>query len=157
MICGRYYLGLDHMDEIAPIRREIFGLGQGWTDDILFDETDETAIQAIVYKDINRTIPVGVGRLHKTEDGLDYKIGRIAVKKEERGQGYGDFIVRMLVDKGLLMGADRVLVGAQPHAIAFYEKIGFRPIGETYVEAGITHTVLEIKQNTICKACQEHK
>jgi len=156
MICGRYYLGLDHMEEIAPIRREVVGTEQGWLDDILFDETDETAVQAVVYKDINRTIPVGVGRLHKTGDGEDYKIGRIAVKKEERGQGYGDFIVRMLVDKGLLMGADRVLVGAQPHAIAFYEKIGFRPIGETYVEAGIVHTVMEIRQNTICKACQGH-
>ena len=156
MICGRYYLGLDHMEEIAPIRREVFGAEQGWLDDILFDEADETAVQAVVYKDINRTIPVGVGRLHKTGDGEDYKIGRIAVKKEERGQGYGDFIVRMLVDKGLLMGADRVLVGAQSHAIAFYEKIGFRPIGETYVEAGIVHTVMEIRQNTICKACQGH-
>ena len=41
MICGRYYLGLDHMDEIAPIRREVFGKEQGWSDDILFDETDE--------------------------------------------------------------------------------------------------------------------
>ena len=142
------------MDEIAPIRREVFGAEQGWSDNILFDETDETAVQAVVYKDINRTIPVGVGRLHKTGDGDDYKIGRIAIKKEERGQGYGDFIVRMLVDKGLLMGADRVLVGAQPHAIPFYEKIGFHPVGETYIEAGIVHTVMEIRQNTICKACQ---
>ncbi len=144
------------MEEIAPIRREVFAAEQGWSDDILFDETDETAVQAVVYKDINRTIPVGVGRLHKISDGVDYKIGRIAVKKKERGQGYGDFIVRMLVDKGLLMGADRVLVGAQPHAIAFYEKIGFRPVGESYMEAGIEHTVMEIRQNTICKACQGH-
>ena len=145
------------MEEITPIRREVFGTEQGWCDDILFDETDETAIQAIVYKDMNRTIPVGVGRLHKLEAEGDFKIGRIAVKKEERGQGYGDFIVRMLVDKGLMMGADRVLVGAQPHAIAFYEKIGFRSIGETYTEAGILHTVMEIRQNTVCKACQGHK
>ena len=145
------------MEEITPIRREVFGTEQGWCNDILFDETDETAIQAIVYKDMNRTIPVGVGRLHKLEAEGDFKIGRIAVKKEERGQGYGDFIVRMLVDKGLMMGADRVLVGAQPHAIAFYEKIGFRSIGETYTEAGILHTVMEIRQNTVCKACQGHK
>ena len=156
MICGRYYLGLDHMEEIAPIRREVFGAEQGWSEEILFNEVDETAIQAVVYKDMDRTIPVGVGRLHKTENGEDFKIGRIAVKKEERGQGYGDFIVRMLVDKALMMGADRVLVGAQPHAVAFYQKIGFRPVGETYVEAGIEHTVMEIRQNTICKACQGH-
>lgn len=154
MICGRYYLGLDHMEEIAPIRREVFGAEQGITDEILFDGDDETAIQAVVYKDSNRTEPVGVGRLIKLSTDGDYKIGRIAVKKSERGQGYGDFIVRMLVDKGLMMGANRVLVGSQPHAVGFYQKIGFRPIGESYVEAGIEHTVMEIKQNTICKACQ---
>lgn len=154
MICGRYYLGLDHMEEIAPIRREVFGTEQGITDDILFDDDDETAIQAVVYKDSNRTEPVGVGRLIKLSTDGDYKIGRIAVKKSERGQGYGDFIVRMLVDKGLMMGANRVLVGSQPHAVGFYQKIGFRPIGESYVEAGMEHTVMEIKQSTICKACQ---
>lgn len=156
MICGRYYLGLDHMNEIAPIRLEVFGAEQGIKKDIIFDETDEVAVHAIVYKDINRTIPVGAGRLYKTDNGEEYKIGRIAVKKEERGQGFGDFIVRMLVDKALMMGADRVLVGSQPHAVAFYEKIGFRPTGEKYVEAGIEHTVMEIRQNTICKACQSH-
>lgn len=156
MICGRYYLGLDHMNEIAPIRLEVFGAEQGIKENIIFDETDEVAVHAIVYKDINRTIPVGAGRLYKTDNGEEYKIGRIAVKKEERGQGFGDFIVRMLVDKALMMGADRVLVGSQPHAVAFYEKIGFRPTGEKYVEAGIEHTVMEIRQNTICKACQSH-
>lgn len=155
MICGRYYLGLEHMEEIASIRREVFGAEQGIAEDILFDEADETAVQAVVYKDMNRTVPVGVGRLIKLLEEGDYKIGRIAVKKTERGQGFGDFIVRMLVDKGLMMGAERVLVGSQPHAVGFYKKIGFRPTGESYVEAGIEHTVMEIRQNSICKACQK--
>lgn len=155
MICGRYYLGLDHMEEIAPMRREVFGTELGFPEDILFDEADETAIHVIAYKDINRTIPVASGRLYKMEEE-DYKIGRIVVVKEERGQGFGDFIVRMLVDKALMMGADRVIVGSQPHAVRFYEKIGFRRTGETYVEAGVEHTLLEIRQNTICKACQNH-
>lgn len=155
MICGRYYLGLERMEEIAPIRRKVFATELGFPEDILFDEADETAIHALAYKDINRTIPVASGRLYKTEEG-DYKIGRIAVVKEERKQGFGDFIVRMLVDKALMMGADRVIVGSQPHAIQFYEKIGFQRTGETYVEAGVEHTLLEIRQNTICKACQNH-
>lgn len=155
MICGRYYLGLERMEEIAPIRRKVFGTELGFPEDILFDEADETAIHALAYKDINRTIPVASGRLYKTEEE-DYKIGRIAVIKEERKQGFGDFIVRMLVDKALMMGADRVIVGSQPHAVQFYEKIGFQRTGETYVEAGVEHTLLEIRQNTICKACQNH-
>lgn len=157
MICGRFYLGLDRMDEIEPIRKEVFGNELGFPDNINFDDIDELAIHAIVYKDIDRTIPVATGRLYKISDDEVYKIGRIAVKKSERSQGYGDFIVRMLVDKALMMGADSVIVGAQPHAIKFYEKIGFKMKGETYTEAGIEHTVMEIRQNGICKACQNHK
>lgn len=156
MICGRYYLGLDHMEEIAPICREVFVSELEFPENIIFDETDETAVQAVVYKDIDRTIPVGVGRLCRTDEEKAYKIGRIAVKKEERGQGFGDFIVRMLVDKGLMMGADRVVTDAQSHVIKFFEKIGFRPTGETYTEADKEYTVMEIRQDTICKACQNH-
>ena len=36
-----YYLGLDHMEEIAPIRREVFGAEQGWLDNILFDKSSD--------------------------------------------------------------------------------------------------------------------
>ena len=156
MICGKYYLGLDHMEEIAPIWEEVFVTEFGFSKNIVFDDMDETAIHAVVYKDSDRTIPIAAGRLYKVEAGEDYKIGRIAVKKEERGKGFGDFLVRMLVDKALMMGADRVILGSQPHAVKFYEKIGFGPSGETYMEAGVEHTVLEIRQNSICRACQNH-
>ncbi len=155
MICGKYYLGLDHMEEVALIWEEVFVTEQGFPRNVVFDDMDETAIHAVVYKDSERTIPIAAGRLYKTGEE-DYKIGRIAVKKEERGQGFGDFIVRMLVDKALMMGADRVIISSQPHAVKFYETIGFRPTGEIHTEAGVEHTIMEIRQNSICKACQNH-
>ena len=154
MIIGKYYKGLDHFEDVKEIRKVVFGEELGYTEELNFDGFDKQAIHAVAYLDRDYIQPVGIGRLIQIEEG--YKIGRIAIKKEARKCGYGEFIVRMLVDKGLLMGADRVLVGAQPHAIEFYRKIGFRPVGESYVEAGIEHTVMEIKQNTICKACQGH-
>jgi len=156
MICGKYYLGLDHMEEVAPIWEEVFVTELGISKDIVFDDMDETAVHAVVYKDSDRTMPIAAGRLCKAGEEEDYKIGRIAVRKEERGQGFGDFLVRMLVDKALMIGADRVIVASQPHAVKFYEKIGFQPTGEIHKEAGIEHTVMEIRQNSICKACQNH-
>lgn len=156
MICGKYYLGLDHMEEVAPIWEEVFVTELGFPKEVVFDDMDETAVHAVVYKDSDRTIPIAAGRLYKTGEEEDYKIGRIAVKKEERRQGFGDFLVRMLVDKALMMGADRVIISSQPHAVKFYETIGFRPTGETHIEAGVEHTIMEIRQSSICRACQNH-
>lgn len=157
MICGRYYLGLDHCDEVEEIRRRVFGEEQGIEEFAVMDEIDEEAVHAVVYTDADRTDAVGTGRLYRLENTNDYKIGRIAVLKSARGNGYGDFIVRLLADKGFLMGADRIIVGAQSHAISFYEKIGFKKTGVEYTEAGVCHTVMELLQNQICKACQQKK
>jgi len=157
MISGRYYLGFDHSNEVEAIRKEVFGEEQNIPEFAVMDDIDEEAVQAVVYTDMDRTDAVAVGRLYRLENTENYKIGRIAVKKSGRGNGYGDFIVRMLVDKGFLMGADCVYVGAQGHAIKFYEKIGFKATGETYVEAGVEHTVMALHQNQLCKACQQHK
>ena len=77
-------------------------------------------------------IPVATGRLIFLENW--FKIGRIAVKKECRGKHYGDFVVRMLLDKAFSMGAKEVFVGAQAHAISFYERIGFVKQEEEYYE-----------------------
>lgn len=157
MICGRYYLGLDAIEQILPIRKDVFVKEQN-IPDFLEDEIDETAVHAVIYKDIERTTPVGVGRMYALP-GQDqvYKIGRIAVLKEERKNGYGDFIVRMLTDKAFLMGAQKVLVASQEHAVAFYEKIGFKKTGEEIFEAGVKHIIMELLQSNICKACQQMK
>ena len=79
-----------------------------------------------------------------------YKIGRIAVLKEERGKQYGDFIVKMLVNKGFLSGAEEVYVGALKHAISFYKKIGFEECGEPYTDMGMLHYPMKISQGGVC-------
>ena len=38
-----------------------------------------------------------------------------------------------------VLGADKIYLEAQDYARAFYEKLGFRPISETFVEDGIPH------------------
>ena len=157
MICGRYYLGLDHIDEITKIRTDVFEKEQGIKPFSEVEEIDETAIHAVVYKDNEWKEPIAVGRLYPTEKSKVFKIGRIAVEQNERGQGYGDFVVRMLLDKGFQMGAEEIIVGAQEKAIAFYEKIGFQKTGESYLDALVLHTVLSIRQSLICRECQKEK
>lgn len=167
-IQGTYLLaGLHDISECLAIRKEVFGEEQQFPSAAAEDAEDKSAIFVLAYeteKELNSTksveneikkkeqkIPVGTGRLVFLGD--TYKIGRIAVKKEFRGKGYGDFIVRMLIDKAFLMGAREVYVGAQKHAVSFYEKIGFIKQEETYEEDGIFHQIMKITPHTCKREC----
>lgn len=164
-IQGKYLLGgLQDISECLKIRAEVFGGEQGFPTAAGMDADDEEAIFALAYETEKKELPdgtveesllpVGTGRLLFMGD--TYKIGRIAVKKEFRGKKYGDFIVRMLVDKAFSMGAKEVFVGAQKHAIPFYEKIGFVALDEEYFEDEIYHKVMKIMPMTCKRDCGKH-
>lgn len=152
-IQGKYLLaGLHDISECIAIRKEVFGEEQKFASAAAEDADDKEAIFVLAYETVGDTlVPVGTGRLLFL--GERYKIGRIAVKKEYRGKKYGDFIVRMLIDKAFTMGAEEVYVGAQKYAIPFYETIGFIPVGETYEEDGIFHQMMKIMPCTCKKEC----
>ncbi len=86
--------------------------------------------------------PVGCARILVT--GETGKIGRVCVLAEMRGQGLGAAVIRACLDhlRGL-PGVTRAVLGSQTHAIGFYEKLGFRPFGPEYLDAGIPHRDME--------------
>lgn len=144
-IQGRYLLGGEHdISECLAIRNEVFGGEQQFFAAGTEDIDDKNAIFVLAYeKDEQGTqTPVATGRLIFLENKNKFKIGRIAVRKEFRGKHYGDFVVRMLIDKAISLGAKEVVVGAQSHAISFYEKIGFVKQEEEYFEDGIYHLMM---------------
>lgn len=153
MIQGKYLLaGVHDLTEVFAIRDEVFGKEQGFFEAVGPDEEDAAAIFALAFE---QGIPVATGRLLFLED--TFRLGRIAVKKEYRGKKYGDFIVRMLVDKAFSMGAEEVLVGSQRQAIPFYQKIGFAETGEHYLEGNREHYWMKIAPTTCCRECQKQK
>ncbi len=156
-IKGKYLLGgLHDISECIAIRKEVFGGEQAFQTAASEDKDDASAIFVLAYEtdENGEDKAVATGRLIFMGD--QYKIGRIAVKKECRGKKYGDFIVRMLVDKAFTMGAKEVFVGAQKHAVAFYEKIGFVSQNEEYYEDDIYHLVMKIEPCTCQKQCGGH-
>jgi predicted GNAT family N-acyltransferase len=153
MLEGRYLFFGDDLTDARRIRYEVFEKEQKVPHEIEFDNLDDEAIHVVVYEDQK---PVGTGRL--LFDGENYKIGRIAVIKEERGKKYGDFVVRMLIDKAFLMGAKRVYANVQLHSEKFYETIGFtRENNNIFFEAGIEHVKMSITQKELCKPCKNMK
>ncbi|GEM79638.1 GNAT family N-acetyltransferase [Vibrio superstes] len=126
-------------DEIFLVRNTVFTAEQGIDTNLDFDGQDDGAVHALVYE---KDEPIATGRM--LEDG---HIGRIAVLISHRGKGLGASIMKALVDEARLRNFARVYLGAQVHALDFYQKLGFEPIGERYEEVGIEHQTMQLSLN----------
>lgn len=141
----------DDLSEVYDIRKKVFQEEQGVAEEIEFDEFDQVAVHVLVYEDSEQKKAVATGRIVYQEDCC--KIGRVAVLKENRGMKYGDFVVRMLLNKAFLAGINSVYLNAQLSTIGFYEKIGFKVTGNEFEEAGIRHIKMIINKENLCYNC----
>lgn len=125
-------------DDIAAcraLRRVVFIEEQGVPEADELDDKDGEAIHLLA-TDAGR--PVGTARLLLM--GETGKIGRVCVLKEMRGTGLGAALIRAAVDRlRQIDGIATVKLGAQVHALGFYEKLGFTAFGPVYDDAGIPH------------------
>jgi len=64
---------------------------------------------------------------------------RMAVLKEWRVWGVGRALLQTLLALAAKQGLTRVALSAQTHAVGFYERAGFRAIGQPFMDAGIPH------------------
>ena len=152
-ITGKYILGaLGDLDEVNSIRDKVFVEEQGIPYETEHDDKDKEAIFALAFeegKDFKK--PVATGRLLFLEDL--FMIGKIATLKEYRKMGYGDFVVRMLIDKAFTMGAKEIFVDAQLPAVDFYKTIGFRCVGDVFEEFGICRQRMVVEPHTCKRNC----
>lgn len=86
---------------------------------------------------------VATGRLLQ-QDQLG-KIGRMAVLRTYRGQGIGLALLNTIVAEAAKMELQEVKLGAQLHAIPFYEKAGFTAEGDPFTDAGLPHRMMRKK------------
>ena len=126
--------GLDLSPEAADIRKTVFVDEQGFRNE--FDDIDNDAYHAVLITDDN--IPAACGRLF-TSDGMTYTIGRVAVLKEYRKKGLGEKIVMALENKARELGGVETELSAQLRAKGFYEKLGYFPYGDEYLDEYCSH------------------
>ncbi|WP_312372744.1 GNAT family N-acetyltransferase [Lachnoclostridium sp.] len=151
----------EDLSECFKIRKEVFVEEQGIPEELEFDDLDKTALHCIIFSTGNeqneeQSKAVATGRLLLSEDGT-FKIGRIAVRKDERGKHYGDMLVKILISKAFECGAKTVMLSAQVRVVKFYESIGFKTMGEVYMEDGIEHISMKLDQQDLCRTCQKEK
>jgi predicted GNAT family N-acyltransferase len=68
----------------------------------------------------------------------------------EKHQGYGTLLMRrFLRDARKNSTAQKIVLNSQIDAVGFYEKLGFKTVGETFVTAGIDHIKMELEVERI--------
>ncbi|MEO0371751.1 MAG: GNAT family N-acetyltransferase [Pseudomonadota bacterium] len=120
------------------LRRVVFMVEQDVSE---ADERDGMDDQAhhILAQDGER--PVGCARILLDADVG--KIGRVCVLADQRGTGLGKALIEACLTHLETLGAARAKLGAQTHALGFYEALGFAAYGEEFDDAGIPHRMME--------------
>jgi predicted GNAT family N-acyltransferase len=122
------------MDLVHEIRREVFIKEQGVPEELEMDELDQDAVHVLAYVD---GIPAGCGRM--IFNGVEAKIGRVAVRKDMRRTGIGTGICKLLIAIAKDSCIQSIYVNAQITAVDFYSSLGFEREGDAFFEAGIKH------------------
>lgn len=118
--------------DATAVRHEVFIVEQRVPPEEEMDERDAVCVHAVAYGPDGTA--VGTGRL--LPDG---HIGRMAVRKSERGRGIGSLLLNSLIDEARRRGHLQVALAAQVHAQGFYAAHGFLAEGPVFLDAGIDH------------------
>jgi predicted GNAT family N-acyltransferase len=124
--------------EIASVRRAVFIEEQNVPESIDFDGSDVDFIHVLATDKNGR--PVGTARINR-----EGRIGRMAVLKNYRRQGIGRKMIQALMDYGRKNSITDFHVSSQVTAVGFYKKMGFEQTGDEFLEAGIKHINMKLK------------
>ena len=128
----------DRQAEITSVRRAVFVEEQNVPESIDFDGTDPDFIHVLATDKTGR--PVGTARINRKG-----KIGRMAALKKYRRRGIGRKMIQVLMNYGREIAITDFHLSAQITAVGFYEKMGFEPYGEEFIEADMKHINMKMK------------
>lgn len=112
------------------IRGEVFIKGQEIDWDLEFDGLDEECVLFVCYKEGKA---LGAARLYKN------KVGRVATLEEYRKQGVGKAMMVFIEEYAKSIKMPVLKLNAQLYIKDFYLDLGYKAIGDIFLEADIEH------------------
>ena len=135
------------MAKALAIRRAVFIEEQAVPESLEIDEHDgdpATVDSAVHVLACASGAGVATGRLLLDAADGHAHIGRVAVRREFRGRGYGRAVMLALQEEARRRGYSGITLAAQLHAIAFYERLGYVVHGDVFLDAGIEHRWMDL-------------
>ncbi len=111
-------------------------LGLRYSDEQLAAETDALHVACFRGEQV-------VGCLVLRPQDGDGRMTQVAVAEELRGQGIGRALVEYCEAAARRIGYRRIVLSARETALEFYEKLGYRRIGEPFDQVTIPHWAME--------------
>ena len=127
--------------EVAALRHRVFVVEQGVPAELERDDADATAVHALSRDAAGRVVATGQLLLEAAGPGRAV-IGRMAADPAVRGRGHGGAVLGVLQREAAARGQTEVELHARVTARRFYERAGYRVVGEQYQEAGIAHVTM---------------
>ena len=130
------------------VRREVFVVEQGVSEELEYDGRDGDAVQVLAVRDDG--VPLGTARLLYGPGAADRtggdpgvgSLGRLAVAAAARGLGIGAALVRAVEDAARVRGLAAMDLHAQSYALGFYERLGYEAYGPEFLDAGMDHRAM---------------
>ena len=137
-------LSLKELHDLLRLRVDVFVVEQDCPYPEL-DGRDEESFHLLAINEVNelvaytRILPAGL-----VYD--DVSLGRVLVAMPNRGTGLGEeLLIQSMSFIQKHFGEVPVRIGAQTYLEKFYQKHGFQPVGESYLEDGIPHIEMLFK------------
>ena len=127
--------------DAVRLRQDVFVGEQGVDPAVEADALDAVATHAVV-RGADGTV-LATGRLLDDGGALARgRVGRMAVTRQRRGGGFGAIALRTLEQAARRRGLIGIELHAQEHAVGFYDRQGYRPRGDPFLEQGIVHLAM---------------
>lgn len=131
--------GTVEYQQMVKLRDEILRrpLGLGFTPEELEEEKDNMLIAA--FEDDKM---LGCCMLLEEQPRI-VRLRQMAVRNDLQGKGIGRALMNFAENLARDRGYRTVRMHARQNAIGFYEKMGYRTVGDSFVEVTILHYVME--------------
>lgn len=124
----------EDLEEVREIREKVFVNEQGIPRSREKDGRDEEATHLIARLGEE---PIGTARIRYVNN--EAKLERISILKTYRKRGFGKKLVKKSIGYCEKKEVSKIFLHSQIYLQSFYEKIGFKPVGEPFLEAGVEH------------------
>ncbi|CAM4332639.1 GNAT family N-acetyltransferase [Jeotgalicoccus halotolerans] len=128
-----------YYNQCLEIRKEVFVEEQNVPLELEVDDYEKESVNILLTLDDR---PLGTVRYRDMGDGL-IKVERMAVRKIARGLHLGHTLMNFVHIHAEENGYTRAKLGAQVHALNFYEKLGYHVSSDEFDDAGIPHKYME--------------
>jgi putative N-acetyltransferase (TIGR04045 family) len=129
----------DAEEELAAalaLREEVFCREQGVPREEEIDGRDGEALHVVAIEGSSGDV---FGTLRLLIEGPRAKIGRVAVRRQNRRSGIASRMLALAVSRARSAGCVQARLAAQMQATSVYERAGFSVCSEPFEEAGIPH------------------